>query len=84
MSSIKRIDPRRPFRITPAGLRRIILGETGHAMPDGAAAGISDRSKVKPLRQRTSTGRWLMAVVHTSRGRLDEHAAQSGQAASNR
>ena len=29
MSGVKRIDPRRPYRITPGGLRRIVLGEVG-------------------------------------------------------
>ena len=37
MSDIRRIDPRRPFRITPAGLKRIVLGATGPV--DAQAAG---------------------------------------------
>ena len=31
MNTIKRIDPRRPFIITAAGLKRITLGEEGSA-----------------------------------------------------
>lgn len=36
MNKIKRIDPRRPFIITAAGLKRITLGEEGSA--DASAA----------------------------------------------
>jgi hypothetical protein len=36
MNPIKRIDPRRPFIITAAGLKRITLGEEGSA--DASAA----------------------------------------------
>jgi electron transfer flavoprotein alpha subunit len=76
MSSIKRIDPRRPFRITPAGLRRIVLGETGIAASDATQADASHQAKFKPLRPRSNTNGWNMAIVHANRGRLDEHARQ--------
>lgn len=36
MNTIKRIDPRRPFIVTAAGLKRITLGEAGSA--DASAA----------------------------------------------
>ena len=81
MSQIKRVDPRRPFRITPAGLRRIVLGETGVVASDAASAEAAHKSKNKPLRVRESIELWHMAIVHSDRGRLDEHARQAIAAA---
>lgn len=37
MTTLKRIDPRRPFVVTAAGLKRITLGETGVAPGDAAS-----------------------------------------------
>ncbi|MHA7418877.1 electron transfer flavoprotein subunit alpha/FixB family protein, partial [Burkholderia pseudomallei] len=37
MTTLKRIDPRRPFVVTAAGLKRITLGETGGAPGDAAS-----------------------------------------------
>jgi electron transfer flavoprotein alpha subunit len=76
MSGIKRIDPRRPFHVTKTGLHRIVLGETGSAAPAAAITGATQQPKGKPLRPRANTERWFMAVVHSDRGRLDEHARQ--------
>lgn len=76
MSGIKRIDPRRPFHTASAGLRRIVLGETGQAVSEPAATGVSQKTQAKPLRQRRNTEQWTMAIVHSDRGRLDEHARQ--------
>jgi electron transfer flavoprotein alpha subunit len=76
MSGIKRIDPRRPFHITKTGLRRIVLGETGTTASAAAITAVNQRSITKPLRPRAHTERWFMTVVHSDRGRLDEHARQ--------
>lgn len=75
MSSTKRIDPRRPYQIMTTGLRRIVLGDTGSASAAITSA-TQQPKKNKPLRLRANTERWFMAVVHSDRGRLDEHARQ--------
>jgi len=78
-TTIKRIDPRRPFTITAAGLRRITLGaehEAGasydHAL-HGAAHG---HAGVKPRRTTQPAQRTLLVVAHSDRGALDEHTRQ--------
>lgn len=81
MSGIKRIDPRRPFRITAAGIMRIVLGETGHGQTEANDAGAGARSKTKPLRTQQAPARWLMAIVPADRGRLADPARQAVAAA---
>lgn len=81
MSDVKRIDPRRPYRLTQAGLRRIVLGETGAADPQLSDVRSSHATKAKPLRTRQAVTRWHMAVAHSYRGRLDEHAREAIAAA---
>lgn len=81
MSEIKRIEPRRPFRITPEGLRRIMLGEKGRAGQLSADAPDAPMPKAKPLRLAKSPERWFVAIVRSNRGRLDEHARQTLAAA---
>lgn len=82
MSEIKRVDPRRPVHITPAGLRRIVLGEIGGREPVATAGHPSAAGPAaKPLRTRQAAERWLMAVVHSDRGRLDAPARQAIAAA---
>jgi electron transfer flavoprotein alpha subunit len=81
MSPLKRIDPRRPVRITPAGLRRIVLGETGSGISGNLALSAGHRKQPKPLRLKVTPARWLMAIAHSDRGRLDEHARQAIAAA---
>lgn len=59
MNTIKRIDPRRPFIITAAGLKRITLGEEGsadanvvHGFAHGhgaAAAGRAARCRIRSM-----------------------------------
>ncbi len=81
MSGIKRVDPRRPYRLSPMGVRRIVLGETlgAPAMPlEGAPA---SAQRAKPVRTVVSPSSWHMAIAHTNRGRLDEHARQAIAAA---
>jgi electron transfer flavoprotein alpha subunit len=77
-SSIKRINPRRPFTVTADGLKRIVLGEIGAG---GTAdvlslAGGHTHSQVKPLRSTQVPTKSMLAVTHSDRGALDEHARQ--------
>ncbi|WP_207004759.1 electron transfer flavoprotein subunit alpha/FixB family protein [Trinickia mobilis] len=82
MNPIKRIDPRRPFTITAAGLRRIALGVEAVA---GAAAGDVPKTAhgpgVKPRRPLVAVERVVLAVAYSDRGSLDEHARQAVAAA---
>jgi len=80
MSGLKRIDPRRPVRITPDGLRRLVLGETGHGDWSAATAHRA-KSQARPLRLRQAPTRWHFAIAHSDRGRIDEHARQAIAAA---
>ncbi len=81
MSGVKRIDPRRPYRLTPQGLRRIVLGElsSGDALRGNAHSAQSTR--VKPLRTSIPASHWHMAIAHSYRGRLDDHAREAIAAA---
>lgn len=81
MSGLKRVDPRRPFRITPEGLKRIVLGETAFDASGADAGAVLPKPAGKPLRLRQAPARWLMAVVHADRGRLGEPARQAIAAA---
>ncbi|WP_116140875.1 electron transfer flavoprotein subunit alpha/FixB family protein [Trinickia diaoshuihuensis] len=85
MNTVKRIDPRRPFVIAASGLRRITLG-------DERAAGLVDAAEFaalrgahaaapKPKRVYEAGLRTLLAVAHSDRGALDEHARQAVAAA---
>ncbi|MGG1948458.1 electron transfer flavoprotein subunit alpha/FixB family protein [Trinickia sp. NRRL B-1857] len=85
MTTIKRIDPRRPFVIAASGLKRITLGEERagdaadaamFAAPLGAHA-----PAPKPKRAYEAGVRTLLAVAHSDRGALDEHARQALAAA---
>jgi electron transfer flavoprotein alpha subunit len=77
MNTIKRIDPRRPFTITAAGLKRITLGAIGVTgkVQDYATAG--HREQAKPRRTTTAAQRALLVVAHSDRGSLDDHARQT-------
>lgn len=82
MSEIKRVDPRRPFNITAAGLKRIVLGETGDGWSGEATDGVGVRQqRGKPPRTRQAPQRWHMAIVHADRGRLSDAARQAVAAA---
>lgn len=78
MTSVKRIDPRRPYRIGPQGLRRIVLGESGAG---DAGAQYRAAAMPKPLRTVIPPVRWNMAVAHSLKGRLDDHAREAIAAA---
>lgn len=73
MSAPHRVDPRRPFIMTPEGRRRIVL-----PAPDPAGA---EPSPSKAPRTTSHPAEWLMAVVHSDRGSLDGHARQAIAAA---
>ncbi|MBI0330192.1 electron transfer flavoprotein subunit alpha/FixB family protein [Burkholderia plantarii] len=83
MNTIKRLDPRRPFVVTAAGLKRITLGETAVAGANlalwtGRAHG---RDAAKPRRALDTAGQVLLVVAHPERGALDDHARQAVAAA---
>lgn len=81
MSGSKRIDPRRPYRIGPQGLRRIVLGEIGAGDLAPGALQNSGATRAKPLRTKTAVTGWHMAIAHAYRGRLDDHAREAIAAA---
>lgn len=78
---MKRIDPRRPYRLTPEGLRRIVLGETAWSDRALSPARSAPSSRSKPLRTCGAASRWYLAIVHSYRGRLDDHAREAIAAA---
>ncbi|MEX3941434.1 FAD-binding protein [Paraburkholderia sp. BR10937] len=83
MNTLKRIDPRRSFVVTAAGLKRITLGETGSADASDAQwlAQRAHASAAKPRRVVSHPDHVLLAVAHAERGALDDHACQAIAAA---
>lgn len=85
MTTIKRIDPRRPFIIAGSGLRRITLGaehvEGATNAPSFAGARGAHGEAPKPKRNYEAGGRTLLVAAHSDRGALDEHARQALAAA---
>lgn len=81
MSGAKRVDPRRPYRIGPNGLRRIVLGETGAGDLAVGASRNSEAPRAKPLRTQVAATGWHMAIAHAYQGRLDDHAREAIAAA---
>jgi electron transfer flavoprotein alpha subunit len=83
--NLKRIDPRRPFAITAAGLRRITLGAVveagvlqGDALHSTHAQGLAHGSGTsRPRRTTQPAHRTLLVVARSDRGSLDEHARQT-------
>ncbi|RFU44073.1 electron transfer flavoprotein subunit alpha/FixB family protein [Paraburkholderia sp. DHOC27] len=86
-TTIKRIDPRRPFTITAAGLRRITLGAVLQAdallqtASLAATPTLQHGTTAKPRRTTHAPQRTLLVVAHTDRGSLDEQARQTLAAA---
>ncbi|MDR5801035.1 electron transfer flavoprotein subunit alpha/FixB family protein [Caballeronia sp. LZ001] len=77
--NIKRIDPRRPFIFTSAGLKRITLGEIGSgALLDFVA---THHDAAKPRRTSKASRRAVLVAAHTDRGALDDHGRQALAAA---
>ena len=82
MNTIKRIDPRRPFTVTAAGLKRITLGaETVAGATTDYVVTAGHGPSVKPRRALTTVERIVLAVAYSDRGALDEHARQAVAAA---
>lgn len=85
MTTVKRIDPRRPFIIAVSGLRRITLGEDRSADAANAisvaTARMGHARSPKPRRAYEPGARRLLVVAHSDRGALDEHARQAVAAA---
>ncbi len=82
MNTIKRIDPRRPFVVTPAGLRRITLGEVGSGAASQAHwTGHAHHDAPKPIRSVEAAEHVLLVVGHPERGALDDHTRQTAAAA---
>jgi electron transfer flavoprotein alpha subunit len=82
MNTIKRIDPRRPFIVTTAGLRRITLGEVGTGvLQEFASAHAAHRDTAKPRRTTKPARRSVLVAAHTDRGAFDDHARQALAAA---
>ncbi|MGF6723374.1 electron transfer flavoprotein alpha subunit [Paraburkholderia sp. GAS41] len=86
---LKRIDPRRPFTITAAGLKRITLGvvtEAGSLQDEALHSNhvpgqTHGGAAAKPRRTTQSARRTLLVVAHSERGSLDDHARQTLAAA---
>jgi electron transfer flavoprotein alpha subunit len=74
----RRVNPRRPYVLTAAGLKRIILGaEVGtRDLMEAHHAGAA-----KQARTTLPFERHLLVLVHADRGMLDEHARQAIAAA---
>ena len=72
MTSTLRIDPRRASSIGPSGLPRMATRKRVTAEADQAE---------KPVRALSEPKHWHMAIAHSDRGSLDEHARQAIAAA---
>jgi len=83
MNTIKRIDPRRPYAITAAGLRRITLGAVGTAdeTVEGHTLHAAHGSAARPRRTTQTPQRTILVAAHSDRGSLDDHARQTLAAA---
>lgn len=84
-NNIKRINPRRPYQITAAGIKRIVLGATaGFVSHEGHTATShsgSHHGSAKPLRTPAKPKARVLAIAHSDRGMLDDHARQAIAAA---
>ena len=88
-NNVRRVNPRRPFTVNADGIRRIVLGQLGDSGGDngdyGSQALIHNQPHhaVKPVRLAAgvATTACLLAVAHSDRGALDEHARQAVAAA---
>jgi len=84
-NGIRRINPRRPFSINADGVKRIVLGQLGDNGADGSPAALQSQRHQDAKPQRLAAGAvttaCLLAVAHSDRGALDEHARQAVAAA---
>lgn len=77
-TAVRRIDPRRPAIITPAGLRRIVLGSSEG---ERLAASQAHAPAAKAVRSRGPFTRRTLVVTHAERGALTDGARQAIAAA---
>ena len=77
-TAVRRVDPRRPAIITPAGLRRIVLGSSEG---ERLAANRSHAPAAKAVRSHGPFTRCTMVVTHAERGALSDLARQAIAAA---
>jgi electron transfer flavoprotein alpha subunit len=79
MTTLKRIDPRRPFTITAEGLKRITLGVTAvaGAMEFAAHGAAGHREQARPRRTTAVPQHVILVAAHADRGALDDHARQT-------
>jgi electron transfer flavoprotein alpha subunit len=81
--AVKRINPRRPYLITAAGLKRIALGavhaDNGAVDVFGAFAHAAKRpgAQARPRRTTLPAQRSMLVVAYADRGSLDDHARQT-------
>lgn len=77
--TIRRVDPRRPAILTPAGLRRIVLGSSeGERL---ATNRTSHQAAIKTVRSPGPFARSTVVVTHAERGALTDTARQAIAAA---
>ncbi|MES2943365.1 MAG: electron transfer flavoprotein subunit alpha/FixB family protein [Pseudomonadota bacterium] len=75
---LRRVDPRRPVIMTPAGLRRIVLGSSEG---ERLTANLSHAPGIKPIRSAGPFTRNTLVVTHAERGALTDAARQAIAAA---
>ncbi|WP_211460910.1 electron transfer flavoprotein subunit alpha/FixB family protein [Collimonas silvisoli] len=82
-NGIRRINPRRPFTLNADGLKRIVLGQAGDSDSSQVQIQQPSHQPAKPVRLAVGavTTQSLLAVAHSDRGALDEHARQTVAAA---
>jgi electron transfer flavoprotein alpha subunit len=77
---IKRVNPRRPFTVTEAGLKRIVLGQLVANRDEAArvmSRALAGREQApKPLRLTRKPSGHILVAAHSDRGALDDHAHQ--------
>lgn len=72
MSEARRVSPHRPSSIGPNGVRRIVVQKRATE-----TTGLTP----KPLRNHPEPKHWHMAIAHSDRGGIDDHAVQAIAAA---
>jgi electron transfer flavoprotein alpha subunit len=76
--AIPRVDPRRPYLITPSGLKRVVLGATEGSRERMQAGPLAS---ARPWRSQGPFDRYLLVVCHAERAGLDEAAREALAAA---
>jgi electron transfer flavoprotein alpha subunit len=80
-NNIKRINPRRPYQITAAGIKRIVLGATDGFVSHEGHKAATHHGSAKPLRTPANPKAHVLVIAHSDRGMLDDHARQAIAAA---